>query len=150
MGMSITSTIAYGIALDEDKVYPWQEDDEGVEEWWLKEQGFKPSREAYDSEGDRLPCITEEDVNRYFTEKFRFLEKNPMPVEIEQRGQSGYPLYVAVLPQPMIVSYGYDADVVDFGLLEVTPDKRGKFIEFRDKYLDTDEEPTWLLYRYYG
>jgi hypothetical protein len=87
MGRSVTARLVFGVDLDrENYIYPWQDEETGegeLDEWWLKESGFKPTFYPFTEEGQYKEGVSQDDplVDAYYEERRTWIESHPCPVE---------------------------------------------------------------------
>lgn len=177
MGQSTDGQLCYGIAFPEGFEFPWMEEDEDgdivgdEEDWWLKENGYKPPFELYDKNGEYAPGIKtkrvmghveaedEKLVNSYYEHKREFKDQHPFPVEVINYCSGDCPMYILAIKGTFTRnSRGYP-EVIDPAALKVTDEQKQVLIDFCKKYLQEkiDEhngdyhddkielEPKWLL-----
>src|SRR3972149_1765833 len=102
--------LCYGFLLPEEIELPWERDNEENEDfdeidWWVKELNFKPSKEIY-TEGrtEHLKGITKKDITKYYREKRKFLESNPLPFELVNCCSIDYPKWILAVPNSVFVA----------------------------------------------
>jgi hypothetical protein len=156
MGQSTNGQICFGVVFEGDYEFPW--DDElhtgDLEEWWLREAGFKPKHPIHDETGNWIGGVkpTDAQYNLYFSEKREFKKAHPLPVEEVNYCSGECPMYILAVPSSLkSASRGYPKEF-DPAALKVTEEEKAALIKFCEKYgLEPESpEPTWLLSSYWG
>ncbi len=128
MGRTVKSMIIYGIKLDENAELPWSKDeDRDIEEWWLKQKGYKPTFYPYTKDGEYKEGVSKNDprLDAYYEEKSAFIKANRCPFDTENYGSSETQddVILTLEEVPSIKAYWGDPTVVeDFKIFDV-PDK---------------------------
>lgn len=160
MGVSTDGQLTFGYSFDEDFEFPWQVCDEDdcdnceheIEEWWMKEKGFKPTLYPYSEEGGgRKEGVSDEEVDRYYKERREFNEANPCPVKLVIHCSYDYPLYILAVPE---LSYtadrGYPKEITN-EMLSTGEEQKRTLKLFCKKYkIDCEGEPKWWLSSLWG
>ena len=153
MGMSTDGQICYGIIFEEGFEFPWdvEEYDNNIENWWRHVNNFKPAKEIYTDEGEKIEGITKEEVDQYWEEILKWDKENPVPVEVVNYCSYDFPMYILAIQGTVTTnSRGYPQEL-DFNklTLSIEPQNYKKFIEFiRQWFPDLSEEerrPKWWL-----
>lgn len=164
MSTSTDGQICYGISL-EGIEFPW----DGIEKWWQEVNGFKHSIEIYSETdgggyvGGKKPA--ESVINSYYEEEKKWLEANPLPVEVVNYCSIDYPSYMLAVPESFkSCGRGYPLEF-DPAELKVTDGQHQKLVDFCLKYLGKEIEahnaeeyndkkivldPKWYLTSYWG
>ena len=153
MGVSTDGYIFYGILFDEGQEYPWDEEEDGdIQTWWLKECGFKPTKEFFDKNGNYINGKepSREEMSSYFKEKRDFLDSKPCPVEELNYCSDGCPMYALVLPNKTISGLRGDPTVFNPLDLKVTEEEKKGLIDFCEKYGLECGEPKWYVGSFWG
>lgn len=147
MGVSTDGQLCYGVAFDEDFVFPWGED--GIEDWWAYQvHGFKHSFDLFDSDGAFLDCRlpSQERLDAYFAERRAFDEAHPLPVELVNYCSDGHPMYIVAAVGTLIVARRGSPEVIDPAQLSVTTEQHDALVRFfADHDIEMPREPSWLL-----
>ena len=71
MGLSTDAHIAYGISFEDDYEFPWDNEEyEGcTDSWWRNVNGYKPTMEMWDKDGEYIEGVTKEQESEYYREK---------------------------------------------------------------------------------
>lgn len=108
MSISTDGQICYGILLEEDITFPWQDESYGglIEDWYCYGVlGFKHPFELLDSHGDYIDGIkpSEERLTQYFQEKRDFLKKHPpLPVAMVNVCSWNNPVWIIAISESVI------------------------------------------------
>lgn len=152
MGQSTDGQIGYGIVFEEGFEFPWG--DEDMDDWWLKECGYKPSVEIYgDTESGYANNVRpdQKTIDAYYDEKKAFKDSHPLPVKLENYCHCDCPMYMLVVPSSAKqCSRGYPKEF-DPQKLTVTEEEKKALLDFCQKYNLTGESgPAWFLTSYWG
>ena len=145
MGVSTDAIICYGISYEEGYKFPWDHKN-SIEEWWVDDVlGFTPSIQIYDSEGNHLPKVTEEQINQYWKERRDFEDKCPLPVELIRHCSWGYPMFIVAVPSTVIYAHrGYPKEL-NPKHFDLSNHNIQSFIDFCKKHNIYEEDPKWWL-----
>jgi hypothetical protein len=152
MGMDASATISFGMEFEEDFEFPWEDQD--IDDWWIKELGFEPSKEVFDENGNYNEGMTKKDSDDYFKEIGEFLENHPCPI-IDIRCGS-YDNHSTVIAIPSSCIYGDWESGVNIDTLEdfiLDNENLNSYYEFMNKYfLDEfmNQKPRWILTCFWG
>lgn len=153
MGMSTDGQVCYGVVFDDGYEFPWDDYDD-IEEWWLKKVNkFKPSVEIWNSEGNYIGGVRppEAVVDAYYTEKKKFAESVPLPVELVNYCSADYPCYMLAVPSTVRTASRGNPTKLSPESLQVKPSEIAALTEFCEKYgLTFIEGPDWFLTSYWG
>lgn len=155
MGVSTNGQICYGVILDEEEEYPWQEFDDDIDEWWTCGiLGFKHSFEMFTPEGNWIGGKEwpREERDKYYQEKRDFEQANPkLPVELVNYCSGDYPMWILAIPDTCnSARRGYPESFNPADLI-VTDEQKQGLIEFCEKYgIKYQIEPSWYLSSYWG
>jgi hypothetical protein len=149
MGETVSGQIAYGVLFEEGYEFPWEgEENDGLENWWVRENGFKPSKELYDDQGEWLDGVeaSDEDVDAYHEEKSLFLAAHLLPVEFLNTCDSNNPIYMLAVPSTtMEASRGNPKEFRPEELVFTKPEGEA-LLDFCSKYgLTFESGPGWFL-----
>ncbi len=153
MGISTDGQLSFGIALEEGIELPWddEEGEEDIEYWWIYDVlKFKHSFEAYDDSGNRIVSV--EKVSEYFDEKFKFLKKNPLPIELVYHCSYDSPMFIlAVIDKSFNASRGYPKEIKPENLT-ISQEEISILTNFVEKFnIEIGEEiPKWWLSSIWG
>lgn len=171
MGFDATAIICYGVKLDEDFEPPWGDDndEDDIEEWWMKVNGYQELPGVWDEKGSYLPEIRAKikgltasgvpewksqgqipEINAYFDHRDEFKKSMPpLPAELEFFGYTGeHTESVLVVPGSVLRE---DWGPHDFEMPEVSDEAKAAFEKFLyDHKIETDGEPRWMFGAYYG
>jgi len=142
MGQSTDGQISFGIALEEDTVFPWDEEDcheVGVEDWWMKVNGFVN------------PADYKDDSSQYFANKLEWLKANPMPVELVTHCHCEYPMYILAVPGTHIWNSRGCPKAFHSEELYVSPQQIKILLDFCKQYeIEYEGKPHWYLTSMWG
>ena len=147
MGVSTDAIICFGILLDEDSEYPFQDKD--IEDWWIYDVlQFKHSINIYDENGNYKDGYKppEEVISAYHRESIDFGKQNPPPVELVTHCSHDYPMYVLAIPGTVKkANRGYPV-VLNPQELVVTNEQTKSLIDFCNEYnIEMKDKPNWYL-----
>lgn len=151
MGTSTNGQICYGLVFEEGHEFPWDINDEGIDDWWtFKICGYEHSKECY-GEAGRLPGITEADIDVYFKERREFDMQNPLPIKLLNYYYGDCPMYILAVPSSVISNRrGYMKEFDPAGLT-VTAEEEAALLEFCKKHeIQLPSLPKWFLTSYCG
>lgn len=156
MGVSTNGVICYGILFDEDSVFPW--DDERYEgdigNWWLYGVlGFKHSFDIYGEDGnyidDKEP--SDEDLSKYFDERYAALEENKLPIELVNYCSANVPMYILAVPSTIKRALRGYPTWFNPDELTVSDEEKLSLLSFCKTHgIVTLEAPMWWLSSYWG
>lgn len=153
MGCDISGQINFGIAFGEGFEFPWDDEKyDGIESWWMDIHGYVPLYKPFTPEGNYAEGWTHHDprFGEYFTHQGEWMEKNPIPVEVDSFGTGDYSLYMIILPK-VGLGTSWDATKFDPKQLVVSGEQVKVITDFLDKYeIEYEDEPAWLLSSYYS
>lgn len=164
MGVTTNGEISFGFELGEEAKTPWKYDYDVDEEDWEFEDGdyedwyytcvkpFVPKIQVYTQEGNRIPGITEEQVNQHWEDKRKFKTENPMPFELVNTCSYDYPMYILAVPgSNMTCHRGYPVEFSPEDL-QVKQEDLDKFMAFVKEFFPefATQTPKWYLSSYYG
>jgi len=151
MGQSTNAQLCYGIAFEEGTEFPWTDDKYAfdIDDWWLDVQGFKPTVEIYDEEGNWLNGVSrdEETVNAYYNERAEFRRTmKPLPVELVTHCSCDYQMHILAVKGTLITAIRGNPE-------EINPDKFWLYqedidalLEFCGDYgIEYETGPRWWL-----
>lgn len=156
MSVSTDGLIFYGVLLDEDTELPWNTNkyDYSELEWWRDVNGFKPTNNLYDENGNWVNGIkpTEEAYKAYYTELALFDKKHPIPFEVVNYCSGEYPLYALTARGSYMYGLRGDPTEINPSIDFILDNEKVKvFVDFCIKYFDlTDVKPRWWLGSYWG
>ena len=145
-----------GISFEDDYEFPWDNEEyEGcTDSWWRNVNGYKPTMEIWDKDGEYIEGVTKEQESEYYREKRKWDHDNPQPFELMNYCSHDYPMYILALPSTCKTANR--GDIVDLKPkeLKVSPfDKEYidfmKFIKKFDLKGDVDI-PYWCLFSSMG
>lgn len=100
----MTAHVCYGIQFPEGMIFPWNKDHtEGdinnlLEQWWSEQKnGFEPTEDIYDENGNELEGITQEQKENYAHEYDVFNANNPCPFTLINYNTDERPMYILAL-----------------------------------------------------
>jgi len=150
MSSSANSFLAYGFKFNEDYVFPWTED--GLENWWKKENNFVPIFEPFNARGNFNPGYSYSDprLEQYCKHKKEWEEMNPIPIKIVKCGSYEYYTPVLTLPNLCIKSDWEEPLEIEISDLEIDSENKKYLMDFCSKYnlAPNNPEPTWWLCSY--
>ena len=151
MGQSTDAQLCYGIAFEEGTEFPWTDDkyDNDIDDWWLEVQGYKPTVEIYDEEGDFINRVNPGDdvVNAYYNERAEFRRTmKPLPVELVTHCSCDYPMHILAVKGTLVTaSRGY-AEEIDVNNLGVYQEDKDALLKFCGDYgIEYETGPRWWL-----
>jgi len=151
MGMSSDAIICFGIALEEEQEYPWDEYEE-IEEWWLHEVlGYKHPFEIYDSEGNYIDGIRPDEatMKKYYNAESAVYNKSPLPIELVTHCSYEYPMYIVALPGTKLRAYRGDPKRVE--MRRVPEEEKRILTDFCDRHeIEYSGKPCWWLASLFG
>lgn len=151
MGQSTDAQLCYGIAFDEGTEFPWTDDkyDNDIDDWWLTIQGFKPTVEIYDEEGNWLNGVSRDDkaVGAYYNERAEFRRTmKPLPVELVTHCSCDYPMHILAVKGTLVTASRGHAEEIDVNMLGVWPRDEAALLNFCDDYgIEYETGPRWWL-----
>jgi hypothetical protein len=151
MGSSAKATICCGIILEDNREYPWS-NDEDIESWWLEKIcKYVPPFKIFDENGNYLNKVipTPKQLEEYFDHKRDFKNKNPLPVKIIYSGSDNdLEKILSVLDTEQWTSW---ESPIKISIVLLNSEKLYLFKRFCKTYLNIDDvEPKWLLSAFYG
>jgi len=154
MGTSTDGQICFGVMFEEDYEFPWSDRDDGIEDWWLEESGWKYDGEnPFDADGNFAPGFKEDDprVDAYFDSQSSWKKSHPCPV-VEINYQSGdYPAYILAIPDSLQTANRGNPVAINPEELSVDGSAIEALKEVCAKYdLKYEGEPSWYLSSYWG
>ena len=156
MGISSDGQICYGVLLDEEQDYPWNDEkyDNDFECWWLEGVcGYEPPFMLFNAAGMWISAEDEhndEKVSRYFAHRRAFEKAHPCPVDLENYCSYDYPMYILAVGYGLCAKRGYPTrfDPADLQMLEETHYALLAFCA--EHSLKYSGEPCWWLSSLYG
>lgn len=157
MSVSTDGQICYGILFDEDYEFPWSTDeyeDSDISYWWRDMNGYiNPIESPYTEDGYK-PGYTSGDprVNEYYEHSYKWLESNPLPVELVNYQSGECPAYILAIPSTVKTANRGNPIAFSPGIeLVVSGQDRQALIDFCTKYgLEINAPPSWYLSSYWG
>lgn len=150
MGCNARAEIRYGYPCAEDAELPWGEDIEG---WWREINGYKPPFELYTDEGEYIggKKPNENLIDKYYEHQHKWEEENPLPVMLCFTGSHDYPQTFIALPDAgSETEWGHFLNINDDCMAQ-KPDRHEVLEKFISDYeIETDGEPGWYLFAFYG
>ena len=146
MGVSTDGQICYGIKFDEDFEFPWANDNEAIEGWWRKVNGYIPPFQLYDEDGDyvgKTKPATEKIVT-YYQAQGQWDAAHPLPIELVNVCSMSSPIYILADASTVVTARrGYPEEINPATMFG----DRDLLLNFCKKYdIDTDgAEPKWYL-----
>jgi len=135
MGIASDGQICYGIAFDEEYPFPWLDDWDEPEEWWIYGVcKYKAPFELYTKLGEYIDGIkpTEEKRREYYKHYRDFSDKHPMPVEVVMHCTYEYPMFIiAAIGTLQTNSRG---DVEALSIPDISYAQDNAIIDFCKKY----------------
>lgn len=153
MSISTDGQICFGVLLDEDQHYPW-DDYDGIEDWLLRAVfEYRPTKELFDIDGEWVDGKKPEQevIDQYFIERRHFLENNPFPVELVNVCSGDCPIYILAIPESIKKAQrGYPESISPW---KMNWNNRWEddLLAFCDKYeLAFSGTADWFLSAYWG
>lgn len=149
MGVSTDGLIFFGWVFDEGHEFPWDEYDE--EDWWRKEQGYKPPFEIYNAEGEYLNGRPPQSkIREYHDHRNDWLKANPLPFEMENYCSGESPMWAITVPGVgMSARRGYP-EVIG-GLPEIDGEAISAIVKLLTSHgMAFPSGPHWHLASYWG
>lgn len=156
MSQSTNGELWYGVVFEDGYEFPWDAKpfDGDIDDWWLKECGFSPSREINNSDGsDYAGGVKPEDalIKSYYEEKRAFKEAHPCPVEVVNYCSGEYPMYaLSVDGTGRTASRGYPELITGLGISDSEINPLRNFLLKYDLKPDPDKPEGWYLSSYWG
>lgn len=154
MTTSTNGQICYGVLFDEDHEFPWDEWEDGIEEWWLyRVCDYHNPFELFDERGNWLDGAKppEQRIREYYDHRHTFLDSHPIPVRLVNYCSGDYPMYIVAAPSSVIIaSRGYPEAIGVRSFATVTEEEAVLLIEFCRKHLGVTEGPRWWLSSYWS
>lgn len=134
MGVNTDATICFGISYEEGHQFPWHEGIFAgeINDWWCAQHG-----KSFDK----------------YEDKKKWLEKNPLPVEVVYHCTGDDPMFILAIPGTERTAWRGDPVELKFSELQaaVTDEKFVAFNTFINNYnLGNGTMPTWWLASYWG
>ena len=148
MTVSTDAILCYGISVPEGDELPWSDRelyDDGIHDWWLEQNAWKPSCQPWDEDGERIPNTTEDDVKQYFAEKREFKSTHPCPVDDVIHCSYDYPMHIIAIPTTVKRAWRGFPQLIDFDQCKVYRDDTEALREFCTKYSIQGDEGWWLV-----
>ena len=128
MGVSTDAILCYGIAFDEDTVFPWQTDDADwdILDWWRDLLGFHHSFEMFDEQGEWIGGKEwpQEQQDAYYEEVSAFDREHPtLPVEVVEHGSDRTPMFILAVPSSVYLAKRGYPEQIDLKKLFVMPNQ---------------------------
>ena len=149
MGTSTDAILCYGISVDEGDELPWSDRDkydDGIYDWWIEESRWKPSIQPYDEDGEPLPNVSKEAIDRYHQERYNFSKTHPLPIELVEHCSYEYPMSIIAVPGTVTrASRGFPEAIDEDAIKCPAPlSDIAAMREFCKKYSIAGEEGWWL------
>jgi len=139
MGVSTDGQLCFGIAFEEEFMFPWTRDDDDeyeFEDWWREQRGWTQQW----SDGDET----------FFARRREFDKEHPAPVECVLHCSFDYPMYILALPgTSKSASRGYPTAIE----VELTPLDDAAILKFcadSGIEMNDDQRGAWLLSSLWG
>jgi len=123
-----------------------------IEEWWKSVNGFKPSVEVFDDDGEYINGQepTDEVMEQWHRERNKWEAHHPLPFELVHHCHGEEPMYILALPGTVFEARR--GDPVEVNLPDITG--RTQEIEairaFCAKHHMEVDKPSWWLSSYWG
>ncbi len=156
MGSVATAMISFGVDLGDDPEFPWLvQRDMGADiyGWWREIHGFEELHQPYTHAGgtddyeyaDGWDC-NDPRFKDYFAYRNKWLEENPLPVELQYYSHYGCGFTQLIIPGLGLKCDWSDVVSIDFSKL-VVPDTQRVALQ---SFLQTHDfkpvtEPGWML-----
>jgi hypothetical protein len=149
--VSTNGQICFGILFEEGFEFPWDvpDYDRDIDEWWLmKANGYKPSFELFNKEGEYLTKgkPAQDVIEKYFDERRKFIKDKPLPVALVNYCSVDYAEYILAVPSSrMHARRGYPVSF-EPEALRVTVEDIAVLKKFcGDHGITYEGEPKWYL-----
>lgn len=152
MGTTTNGQICFGILFEEGYEFPWDEDGLDIDDWWREVKEWRPSKAVYTEGGNRLPGVTDADIDAYYRERREWDKANPCPVALVNYCSGDCPMYILAIPSTMKSARRGYPEVISRDLdFEFKPGDRQAFLGFMQAYeIDCPSVPAWYLSSYWG
>ena len=149
MTTSTNGQICYGVLFQEDFEFPWHsEDDNDLEGWWRRVNGYKPLFEMFTEEGRWIGGKEwpQEKRTEYYDHLFAWQKSHPVPIVDVNYCSGDYPMYILACPSSFVsASRGFPKMFSPLDLKVVFEEGKA-LVEFCHHYLGIDKpEPHWYL-----
>ena len=158
MSISVDGQICFGFLFEDDYEFPWDlepQDNpyEDLDDWWVYcVKGFKHSFEIYEGR-DYLGGIKPADdkIFAYHGEYKKFLEENPVPVELLNCCSGDRPQYILTIKRSCLTANCGEPATFNPETLKVDNSEVEKLKAFVAEHkLEPKSGPSWWLCSYYG
>lgn len=167
--MSITARLSYGIIFDNDFAFPWRNtpktpwrnvkalwNDNGnnLWSWWTRLQGFSPSLEVWDTDGNYIQGLQESEIKKrekLFISEYKAWENSigaipDLPIDIISCAHWGSVIMVISDDKLSYESQKHGEPNRIYPIdLELQEDYRKTLVEFCEKYQIEHAKPNWYL-----
>lgn len=118
-----------------------------LEGWWTEVTGWIAPPMVYDSNGQRISGVTEQEIKEYWNSRRQHLKDNPLPVEFVNCCSGSYPIYIAAVPSSFLTaSRGHPEEISLKHFTQPREQEVKALLEFCAKYLQISNEiPKWYL-----
>lgn len=152
MGSDAKSSICYGVSFEDGADFPWEDN---LDDWWLKESGFKPPFELFDEHGEYINGVRppEAKVDEYYDKKHEWEKQHPVPVDLVYCGSDEGHLTIVAIPSSVIRSDWEEPKELSTNLSlqrEVGANDLKKFYRFYLKYFKVIPDLKWYMSSYFS
>jgi hypothetical protein len=148
MGHATDAQLCYGIAFDSETEFPWSEAD-GIDEWWITVQGFKPTVEIYDEDDNWINGVQpdRDTVVNYYNERHEFIKTmRELPVHPVTHCSCEYPMTILAVKGTFVSASRGNPKLINVSKLHVSPEDQAELLEFCREYgIKYSLGPCWWL-----